>query len=74
MLTIEEKSELFYIYYEKWIHIYKEGDIVDNLLILELLKHKSNATIGDRAYKYKCLIDNYIGDNFIMVKKISPGT
>ena len=27
MLTIEEKSELFYIYYEKWIHIYKEGAI-----------------------------------------------
>ena len=27
MLTIEEKSELFYIYYEKWIRIYKEGDI-----------------------------------------------
>ena len=29
MLTIEEKSELFYIYYEKWIHIYKEGAIRD---------------------------------------------
>ena len=27
MLTIEEKSELFYIYYEKWIRIYKEGAI-----------------------------------------------
>ena len=27
MLTIEEKSELFYIYYEKWIQIYKEGAI-----------------------------------------------
>ena len=29
MLTIEQKSELFYIYYEKWIHIYKEGAIRD---------------------------------------------
>ena len=29
MFTIEEKSELFYIYYEKWIHIYKEGAIRD---------------------------------------------
>ena len=29
MLTIEENSELFYIYYEKWIHIYKEGAIRD---------------------------------------------
>ena len=29
MLTIEKKSELFYIYYEKWIHIYKEGAIRD---------------------------------------------
>ena len=29
MLTIEEKSELFYIYYEKWIHIYKDGAIRD---------------------------------------------
>ena len=29
MLTIEEKSELFYIYYEKWIRIYKEGAIRD---------------------------------------------
>ena len=29
MLTIEEKSELFYIYYEKWIHIYKKGAIRD---------------------------------------------
>ena len=29
MLTIEEKSELFYIYYKKWIHIYKEGAIRD---------------------------------------------
>ena len=29
MLTIEEKSELFYIYYVKWIHIYKEGAIRD---------------------------------------------
>ena len=29
MLKIEEKSELFYIYYEKWIHIYKEGAIRD---------------------------------------------
>ena len=29
MLTIEEKSELFYIYYEKCIHIYKEGAIRD---------------------------------------------
>lgn len=29
MLIIEEKSELFYIYYEKWIHIYKEGAIRD---------------------------------------------
>jgi len=29
MLTKEEKSELFYIYYEKWIHIYKEGAIRD---------------------------------------------
>lgn len=29
MSTIEEKSELFYIYYEKWIHIYKEGAIRD---------------------------------------------
>ena len=29
MITIEEKSELFYIYYEKWIHIYKEGAIRD---------------------------------------------
>lgn len=29
MLTIEEKSKLFYIYYEKWIHIYKEGAIRD---------------------------------------------
>ena len=29
MLTREEKSELFYIYYEKWIHIYKEGAIRD---------------------------------------------
>ena len=29
MLTIEEKSELFYIYYEKWIHIYKEGAVRD---------------------------------------------
>lgn len=29
MLTIEEKSELFYSYYEKWIHIYKEGAIRD---------------------------------------------
>ena len=29
MLTIEEKSELFYIYYENWIHIYKEGAIRD---------------------------------------------
>ena len=29
MLTIEEKSELFYIYYEKWIHIYNEGAIRD---------------------------------------------
>ena len=29
MLTIEEKAELFYIYYEKWIHIYKEGAIRD---------------------------------------------
>lgn len=29
MLTIEEKSELFYIYFEKWIHIYKEGAIRD---------------------------------------------
>ena len=29
MLTIEDKSELFYIYYEKWIHIYKEGAIRD---------------------------------------------
>lgn len=29
MLTIDEKSELFYIYYEKWIHIYKEGAIRD---------------------------------------------
>ena len=27
MLTIEEKSELFYIYFEKWIRIYKEGAI-----------------------------------------------
>lgn len=27
MLTIEEKSELFYIYYEKWLRIYKEGAI-----------------------------------------------
>ena len=27
MLTIEEQSELFYIYYEKWIRIYKEGAI-----------------------------------------------
>ena len=27
MLTIEEKSELFYSYYEKWIRIYKEGAI-----------------------------------------------
>lgn len=27
MLTIEKKSELFYIYYEKWIRIYKEGAI-----------------------------------------------
>lgn len=27
MWTIEEKSELFYIYYEKWIRIYKEGAI-----------------------------------------------
>ena len=29
MLTIEENSELFYIYHEKWIHIYKEGAIRD---------------------------------------------
>ncbi|WP_295288881.1 site-specific integrase [Veillonella sp.] len=29
MITIEEKSELFYIYYEKWIHIYKKGAIRD---------------------------------------------
>ena len=29
MLIIEENSELFYIYYEKWIHIYKEGAIRD---------------------------------------------
>lgn len=29
MLTIEENSELFYSYYEKWIHIYKEGAIRD---------------------------------------------
>lgn len=29
MLKIEGKSELFYIYYEKWIHIYKEGAIRD---------------------------------------------
>ena len=29
MLTIEENSELFYIYYGKWIHIYKEGAIRD---------------------------------------------
>lgn len=29
MLTIEEKSELFHIYYEKWIRIYKEGAIRD---------------------------------------------
>lgn len=29
MLKIEKKSELFYIYYEKWIHIYKEGAIRD---------------------------------------------
>ena len=29
MLTIEKKSELFYIYYEKWIHIYKEGAVRD---------------------------------------------
>ena len=29
MLKIEEKSELFYIYYQKWIHIYKEGAIRD---------------------------------------------
>lgn len=29
MLKIEEKSELFYIYYEKWIHIYKKGAIRD---------------------------------------------
>ena len=27
MSTIEEKTELFYIYYEKWIRIYKEGAI-----------------------------------------------
>lgn len=27
MLTIEDKSELFYNYYEKWIRIYKEGAI-----------------------------------------------
>lgn len=29
MLTIDKKSELFYIYYEKWIRIYKEGAIRD---------------------------------------------
>ena len=29
MIAIEEKSELFYIYYEKWIHIYKKGAIRD---------------------------------------------
>lgn len=43
-------------------HIYNVGDRVDNLLIMELLKHKSNVDKGDRAYKYKCLIDGNVGE------------
>lgn len=43
-------------------HIYKVGDRIDNLLIIDLLKHKSNVSNGDRAYKYKCLIDGNIGE------------
>lgn len=68
MLTIEEKSELFYIYYEKWIHIYKEGAIRDvtmrkyeiTLLWLKRLVPELRLSQLNRI-SYQQLLNDYAG-------------
>lgn len=66
MLTIEEKSELFYIYYEKWIHIYKEGAIRDvtmrkyEITLLWLKRLVPNLMLSElNRISYQQLLNDY---------------
>lgn len=66
MLTIEENSELFYIYYEKWIHIYKEGAIRDvtmrkyEITLLWLKRLVPNLRLSQlNRISYQQLLNNY---------------
>ena len=66
MLTIEENSELFYIYYEKWIHIYKEGAIRDvtmrkyEITLLWLKRLVPNLRLSQlNRISYKQLLNDY---------------